>query len=463
MRVKAGSILRENQKVVSLRRDRISGVREINLAADELVSALLRISERECVCILDSSGARHLGSHLLIAGVRPVEVIEVSNPSANDTLEIIDTKLSGDLAAIFTLSYPFGLKLQGIPTSHASDEPDLFISLFDVLAIHDYDRQQTFLIGSDDRFDEIAALISDNVNGQGVPSFHGTADFDSNFTRSEYMDAVERIRERIRAGDTYQTNLTQQLRCLLPANVTPQKIFDRLRRDHPAPFAAFLIRDSSVVVSASPERFFRIDRDDLIEAAPIKGTRPRGRTPREDERFRSELEASEKDRAENTMIVDLLRNDLGRVCEFGSVVVDRLCEIEEHPSLFHLVSTILGKVRSGTKFSELLAAVFPCGSITGAPKIRTMQIIDQIETADRGLSMGAIGCFVPRTWPDAGDVHVDVSVAIRTMVIRNNQVVFNVGGGVVIDSDPAREYDESLLKAKALLSAIGSAKLRREP
>ncbi|HXK39405.1 MAG TPA: aminodeoxychorismate synthase component I, partial [Candidatus Paceibacterota bacterium] len=283
-------------------------------------------------------------------------------------------------------------------------------------------------------------------------------EFLSNFSREDYMAAVERIRDYIRRGDTYQTNLTQQLRTRLPEGVTPEQVFLSLRKDHPAPFAAFLKRKTSAVVSASPERFFCVKSDGTIEASPIKGTRRRGDSPGEDAQLRAELVASEKDRAENTMIVDLVRNDLGRVCEFGSVAVEKLCEVEEHRTLFHLVSTVSGKLRPGTAFSEILRATFPCGSITGAPKIRTMQIIEEIETERRGLSMGAIGVYIPPDW-DFGsvafDAVYDLSVAIRTMVIRDGVATFNVGGGIVIDSVPADEYAESLLKAVALLASLG--------
>ncbi|HEV8592993.1 MAG TPA: aminodeoxychorismate synthase component I, partial [Pyrinomonadaceae bacterium] len=255
----------------------------------------------------------------------------------------------------------------------------------------------------------------------------------------------------IRSGETYQTNLTQQI--TVQTSLSPAEIFLRLRRDHPAPFAAFLRRNDSTVVSASPERFLKI-ANGIISASPIKGTRARGNTPAADEALRNELLTSEKDRAENTMIVDLLRNDLGRVCEFGSVEVEKLCDLEEHPTLFHLVSTITGKLRDGVSFSDILKATFPCGSITGAPKIRTMKIIDELEPDNRGLSMGAIGIYVP---PQFGifDALFNMSVAIRTMTIRDGEAVFNVGGGITIESDPESEYDESLLKAKALLNALG--------
>lgn len=427
------------------------------MTADALIDALLRISETETVCILDSCGVGHLGSHLLISGVRPIEAVEVSDPNVDKTLNLLNTKLTGDVSCIFTLSYDFGVKLQSINASHDGHEPDAFLALFPAIVIHDYDSGRTFLTGDNECAEEIAALISKTASSPPPTPSSPTRpriDIDSNLTKAAYIDAVEVIHEYIRDGDTYQTNLTQKLSCSLPADLTPQDIFRRLRREHPAPFAAFLQRKDSTVVSASPERFFRVGVDGRIESSPIKGTRRRGQTPDEDARLRTELRMSEKDRAENTMIVDLVRNDLGRICNYGSVEVLKLCDIEEHPTLFHLVSTVGGELKTDVRPSDILRAVFPCGSITGAPKIRTMQIIEELEPDDRGLSMGAIGVYLP----DAGgfETRLDVSVAIRTMVIRNAQMEFNVGGGIVIDSDPEKEYEESLLKATVLLNAIGA-------
>jgi para-aminobenzoate synthetase component 1 len=437
-----------------------TGVLEIKLTADQLVAKLLYLSKTESVCLLDSCGVGHLGSHLLLAGVRPVEVVQLSGDRLDETLRILDEKLAGPQAGIFTLSYDLGLKLQGVSTTHrpASPEPPVFLALFDALLIHDYDTGRTFLAGSEEAREEIADLMRTTPELGRSDSPGSPPTVDSDFTKPEYLSSVETIREHIRAGDTYQTNLTQQISCSLAEAHHPQQIFLRLRRDHPAPFAAYLSRPDSTVVSASPERFFRIDRAGNIESSPIKGTRPRGNTIEDDTRLRNELESSEKDRAENAMIVDLMRNDLGRVCEFGSVKVEKLCDVEEHPTLFHLVSTVRGRLRQDVRFSAILRALFPCGSITGAPKISTMLIIDDIERSNRGLSMGAIGVYVPAEWdldPLAFDTVFDVSVAIRTMVIRDGKAVFNVGGGIVIDSDPEKEFDESLLKAKALLNALG--------
>jgi para-aminobenzoate synthetase component 1 len=389
-------------------------------------------------------------------------MIETTTKDGGDALKVLDKHLSGENPAIFTLSYDFGMKLQGIPrhsTPAELREPDTFIALFDTLIFHDYDRGTTFLAGREPNRHEISALLAESKASKrdfDAPNDKPKQFVTSNFSRAEYISAVEQIRDQIRLGNTYQTILTQQLRCASPPALTPEQVFWRLRRDHPAPFAAFLRRKDSTVISASPERFFRVGRDGSIETSPIKGTRPRGKTPAEDAEMRTELSSSEKDRAENTMIVDLMRNDLGRVCEYGSVKVEKLCEIEEHPTLMHLVSTVRGQLRGNVRISDILRALFPCGSITGAPKIKTMQIIEELEIQDRGLSMGAIGCYLPRGYEDISDVKLDASVAIRTMVSRGNDIVFNVGGGVVIDSDPEKEYQESLLKAKALLEAIGA-------
>jgi para-aminobenzoate synthetase component I len=435
-------------------------VREIDVTADDLIDALLRISESEVVSVLDSCGVSHLGSHLLVAGIRPVESFESTSEDPQQTLRLLDDKLSGNLAAFFTLSYDFGSKLQRIESHKETVEPDVFLAVYDALIIYDYDAARGFLVGDESRFAELETALSTIRARNEIPSKPDRERPASNFSKGDYVAAAETIREHIRRGDTYQTNLTQQLTLRLRKGTTPQRIFHTLRENHPAPFAAFFKRETSTVVSASPERFFRVRTDGVIEASPIKGTRRRGKTQAEDESMRNELRASEKDRAENTMIVDLVRNDLGRVCEFGSVEVAELCAIEEHPTLFHLVSTVRGRLRRHTTPSEILRAVYPCGSITGAPKIRTMRIIDELETVSRGLSMGAIGVYLPTTWNIdelTGGTLIDTSVAIRTMVIRNSVATFNVGGGVVIDSDPENEYDEAMLKAEALLAAIASA------
>jgi len=428
----------------------------VNLTPDQLVTAAL--ATHNTVAILDSCGISYLAAHRLIIGVDPLEVIEISGANANESLNLLDEKLNKKTASIFTHSYEFGQKILGQkPTKTPTPEPDIFLARFASLVVHDYVSGKTKVIGDRKQARKLEHLIQSHgealagsaarISNLKFEISAGSTPITSDFTKSEYIEAVRNIQERIRDGDTYQTNLTQQFTAELSADTTPEKIFERLRHDHPVPFSAFIRRGDSAIVSASPERFFRIDRDRSITTSPIKGTRRRGTSESEDQRMREELLASEKDRAENTMIVDLLRNDLGRVCKYGSVRVDKLCDLETHPTFHHLVSTISGDLRDDAKFSEVLTALFPCGSITGAPKISTMQIIDEIEPSPRGLSMGAIGYAI--------DGEIELSVAIRTMVFRDDAATFNVGGGITIDSDPEAEYEESLLKAKALLDALG--------
>jgi len=452
-------------------------MREIQITADELVLSLLELSEQKQVCFLDSCGVSHLGSHLLIAGIQPIEVLNITNENPSKTLEIFNRKLAQpDSACIFTISYDFGLKLVNIEPRKkevpAFPEPDIFLAVFDCLIIHDYDTGKTNVIGNEKRFGAIENMLSrrSKQNRNSVADSRGKSSVRSNFSRENYISIVRKIQECIRRGDTYQTNLTQQLRAELPENLTAQKIFWQLRKSHPAPFAAFIKRDEDFVVSISPERFLKMENGKrktenedtiqslrLVRASPIKGTRPRGKTEAEDLILRDELLNSEKDRAENVMIVDLLRNDIGRICEFSSVKVERLCDLETHPTLFHLVSTVSGKLLENVNFADIIKAVFPCGSITGAPKIRTMQIIDELEAADRGLSMGAIGYCLVENGKWKMENIFDMSVGIRTMVVRGRKAIFNVGGGIVIDSIPENEYEESLLKAKALLQVLGAS------
>jgi para-aminobenzoate synthetase component I len=445
------------------------------ISADQLVEKLLDLSKSQPICLLDSCDVSHLGSHYLICGVNPLETYEITNEQSEKTLEFLDKKLVGDENfAIFTISYDFGLKLENIKPrkkDFSHPEPDVFLTLFDCLIVHDYDTNETHLIGNKNSFDETEKLLFSIENKSEFSTFQHSenSNIESNLTKAEYLEKIENIKEFIRRGDTYQTNLTQQFRARLPENLSPQQIFYNLRKNHPAPFASFIQRTDSTVISASPERFFKVEncksphdsKGETISTSPIKGTRPRGKTVQEDDELRHELQISEKDRAENVMIVDLLRNDLGRICEFGSVNVEKLCDLEEHPTLFHLVSTVSGQLRANTTFSDIIRAVFPCGSITGAPKIRTMKLIDEIETANRGLSMGAIGGFVPSSEFQVSShendyLKLDLSVAIRTMTIKNYQAIFNVGGGIVIDSIPENEYEEMLIKAKSLLDSINA-------
>jgi len=265
----------------------------------------------------------------------------------------------------------------------------------------------------------------------------------SNFTKSQYLQAVQAAKKYIREGDIYQVNLSQRFHGKL--TMAPEMLYQSLRGVNPAPFAGYLNFDRVKVLSSSPERFLKVKGRE-VQTRPIKGTRPRGDTEKKDKKLAEELLASIKDRAELIMIVDLERNDLGRICEFGSVKVPELITLETFPTVFHTVSTIEGRLRQGKDRIDLLKATFPGGSITGAPKIRSMEIIDELEPTTRGIYTGALGYF-------GFNDTMDINIVIRTLLVKNEDFYFQVGGGIVADSDPEKEFQETLDKAKALILA----------
>ena len=268
----------------------------------------------------------------------------------------------------------------------------------------------------------------------------------STFTHSGYLQAVARVREYILAGDIFQANLSQRFQSNWQG--PPFDLYRSLRRRNPAPFAAYLGFPDMAVLSASPERFLRLDEDGShIETRPIKGTRPRGLGPMHDAALGRALAESRKDRAENVMIVDLLRNDLSRVCRPGTVRVPELFALEHHPTVHHLVSTVVGEIEPGAGVVDLIRAAFPGGSITGAPKVRAMEIIAELEPTQRGVYCGSIG-YVSATGA------MDTSIVIRTYLALEGQVYFQAGGGIVADSDPELEYRETLDKARGLIETL---------
>jgi para-aminobenzoate synthetase component 1 len=274
-----------------------------------------------------------------------------------------------------------------------------------------------------------------------LPNLRGVS---SNFDRPSYLAAARRAIEYVHAGDCFQVNLSQRL--LHAATLTPLELYGRLRERNPAPFAGYFDLGDFVVVSASPERFLRVE-DGRVETRPIKGTRPRGATAEEDRRQRDELLRSAKDRAENVMIIDLLRNDLGRVCAYGSVQVPAVCRLESYRTVHHLVSEVVGQLRPGLGPIDLLRAAFPGGSVTGAPKVRAMEIIAELEPTARGPYCGSLGYI-------GFDGSMDTNILIRTFTLGRGWMQFPVGGGIVADSTPEAEYEETLHKAEGLLRAL---------
>jgi len=266
--------------------------------------------------------------------------------------------------------------------------------------------------------------------------------------KAAYLAAVARIKEYIAAGDVYQVNLTQRFDAAPLSH--PFSIYERLRRRSPAPFSCYVNLGSHQIVGSSPERFLRIENG-RVETRPIKGTRPRGRNPIEDARLRDELLGSEKDRAELLMIVDLERNDLGRVCGFGTVAVDDFCRLESHPTVHHLAATVSGRLRPECDAFDCIRAMFPGGSITGAPKIRAMQIIDELETCRRDIYTGSVGYI-------GFDGAADLNIAIRTIICSRGRATYHVGGGIVWDSDPEAEFKECMDKGRAMFESLADSR-----
>jgi para-aminobenzoate synthetase len=284
---------------------------------------------------------------------------------------------------------------------------------------------------------------SDDDGGGGA-----TVTFHCGRGREQYLADIARCQAALAAGESYEVCLTDQIST--DASPDPWELYRVLRHTNPAPFAAYLRLGALTVLSSSPERFLSVDRERRVEARPIKGTTRRSADPIEDAALCAELTSDEKTYAEHLMIVDLLRNDLGRVCEIDTVSVPELMVVEQYPTVHQLISTVIGVLEEQRTPVQCVRACFPGGSMTGAPKLRTMSIIDESERVARGVYSGAIGYF-------GLDGSVDLSIVIRTIVMRPGATTIGAGGAIVMQSDPADEFDEILLKARAPMSAIARA------
>jgi para-aminobenzoate synthetase component I len=357
------------------------------------------------------------------------------------------------------LAYELARHLERLPAHRIDDQPlpDMLLGFYDWTIAFDHAERRGFIMASGHpaatdserrarAAERIAAVRHRLERPVALPSRGVVARPRPDLDRAAYEAMVRRTIDYILAGDIYQANITQRFSAELGSGDDPFDLYCALRRRNPAPFAAFLRHGDIAIVSASPERFLKL-AEGRVETRPIKGTRPRGATPAEDEALGRELLASEKDRAENLMIVDLLRNDLSRVCRDRSVDVPVLFGLESYATVHHLVSIVTGELAPGKTAIDLLRAAFPGGSITGAPKIRAMEIIAELEPTRRGPYCGSIGYI-------GFDGTMDTSIVIRTMAILGQQLTFQVGGGIVADSDPAAEYEESLIKARALIETL---------
>lgn len=367
--------------------------------------------------------------------------------------------------AIGYFGYDLGRLLERLPDLNPDGAPlpEMEVGFYDWVLVAERGSEGGYIVstglpvGTEEaaraRLEELAKLLE----GTGGEDRTNVADahlrFRSDTGREAYVAAVERAREYIRAGDIFQVNLSHRLRAEASApeggwGSGAWPLYRRLRELSPVPHGAYLGLGESAVLSASPERFLRL-AGGRVQTRPIKGTRTRGRTPEEDREMARLLAGSVKDRAENVMIVDLLRNDIGKVCRTGSVRVPELCGLEGYASVWHLVSTVTGELAPGKGPVELLAACFPGGSVTGAPKIRAMEIIEELEPVRRGVYCGAIGYM-------SFSGEMDTSIAIRTLVLAGGEAHLQAGGAVVADSDPQAEYEETLAKARAVIEGLGA-------
>lgn len=374
----------------------------------------------------------------------------------------------GGAAGLF--GYDLCHHLERLPRS-VIDEfqfPEMAIGLYDVVFAFDHVQERAWLISTgfpelkkeqrqkraDERLQEFQKLLESSISIstnhpqpialERAYSVEGFNQLLSNFTKDEYLRAIERAIEYVHAGDCFQVNLAQRL--ISPAVPSTVQLYEHLRECNPAPFAGYFQFDEHTLMTASPERFLQVmDRD--IETRPIKGTRPCDTDAQQDARLREELLHSAKDRAENVMIVDLLRNDLGRVCEYGSINVEKLCGLETYRYVHHLVSVVKGRLRQELTPLDLLKAAFPGGSITGAPKVRAMEIIAELEPTSRGPYCGSLGYI-------GFDGTMDTNLLIRTFTQSQGWLQFPVGGGIVADSKPMDEYAETLHKGEGLIRAL---------
>ncbi len=348
------------------------------------------------------------------------------------------------------LSYDFGRRLEQLPTLAADDLglADAHLGLYAWALISDHLRQQSQLVFhpslADAERQRLIALFENPATDEHA-HFSLQAPMRGDISPEDYRKAFDRVQQYIHAGDCYQINLTQRFRA--PCQGDPWHAYQALRQACPTPYSGFqLLADGSALLSFSPERFIQVSAGQ-VETRPIKGTRPRSADAAEDARNGVELLASKKDRAENLMIVDLLRNDLGRTCEIGSVKVPELFSLESYPNVHHLVSSVTGRLAADKDALDLIAGSFPGGSITGAPKIRAMQIIDELEPSRRALYCGSLLYVDVRG-------EMDSSIAIRSLLVKDGQVCCWGGGAVVADSDWQAEYDESITKVKVLLETL---------
>ncbi|MBM3246782.1 MAG: aminodeoxychorismate synthase component I [Candidatus Omnitrophica bacterium] len=432
-------------------------------------------NERYCFFLDSSLNTAGLGRYSFL-GIEPFYILKTRGKSPFTRLREVISRYQIALpkngfpflgGAVGYLSYDLGLileeKVKALPKQGGLAIPDCFFGFYNTALCIDHlkDELHIFCVGFPEakahlakalcerNFKKIYRLLS-NVNPR--QNFSAAAQsqapeapgqLNSNFSREEYLAAVKKAKDYIRRGDIYQVNLSQQFTA--KSALSGLEIYRRLRQLSPSSFGSYFDAGEFQILSSSPESFLRL-QDGIVTTRPMKGTRPRAKDKRKDSRLRQELLKSAKDRAELTMIVDLERNDLGRVCNYDSVKVTRLRQMEQYNTVFQTTATVCGRLHKNRDRVDLLRACFPGGSITGCPKIRAMEIIEELEPVRRNVYTGCLGYL-----SFGGDM--DFNILIRTILKKENQLYFGVGGGIVADSRPEDEYTETLVKARAMVEA----------
>ncbi|WP_063345484.1 aminodeoxychorismate synthase component I [Vibrio jasicida] len=442
----------------------------LDYADDLTISLFSRIEHQPWAMLLRSASETHIDSRFDVLVANPIATLETvagdtqiktdtqEYASQDDPFSLLDELQQQllpnlDLGAEWDLpfvggalgyfSYDLGRRVESMPELAAKDlqTPDMAVGLYEWALVVDHKLEKACVVGQNI---EQAWQWLNSQSPANVEDFKLIGDWQSNMTQASYASRFDRVQEYLLSGDCYQINLAQRFNA--PYQGSEWQAYLKLEAANQAPFSAFIRMPKSTLLSISPERFLEL-KDNVIETKPIKGTRPRGVDTVQDQANAQDLQTAEKDQAENLMIVDLLRNDIGRVASPGSVHVPKLFDIESFPAVHHLVSTIRANLDPQYSAADLLRACFPGGSITGAPKVRAMQIIEELEPHRRSAYCGSIG-YISRHG------RMDTSITIRTLVAENNKLYAWAGGGVVADSDCASEYQETLDKLSKILPAL---------
>ncbi len=443
------------------------------------LKAFLAVKHMPYSLLLDSADRSHPNSRFSFVMCQPIETVEAKDGHISitnweqrlsfkgDPFSVLQSRMKtwvsecehrpnmpsfqGGAAGLFGYDLGRGLEILPAQSEELSRAPDMAVGIYDQVLAHDHLLKKTWLF-THARNEHEARQKSEFLMGIFTQDYDQPdylpceLDWRANFAKEDYIADVQKIIDYIYAGDIFQANMSQRFEAPLPDGFDPFIHYLNMRQVNAAPFSTYMNIGDVKISSASPERFLTV-RDRHVETKPIKGTRPHVNDFKQDRAYKAELQESEKDRAENTMIVDLLRNDLSKACEAHSISVPELCKLETFASVHHLVSTVHGKLSEGKTAIDLLRSCFPGGSITGAPKIRAMEIIEELEPTRRSAYCGSMGYI-------GFDGNMDTNILIRTLTYEGGKVSFQVGGGIVADSVPEEEYQETLHKAEAIFRSF---------